>query len=351
PTTTSPPATAPAAAPPSTGYAAASPPTGPTAASAPTGPTAASAPTGHVTAPPPAGHTTAPSAAGPAASPPWDGHTAAPPPLPGDFPGTTTVPPAPAKVLRLADFMPDPPDDTPMRVSGIGLLSGERYLVPAEVVWTSEPTSRVEPTLVGLVAASRNGISVAIADLLAHDIVTRWWTNPRMPLLRMSHRVPSMLPPGMPQALAMLRLRVTAFVLPAPDFPIAIVGVSGDGTTIATAAAHSIHTAVREAFLRAMAARAQPWHTLPTADSLRRLTVWHREADYLAHLDRSAVDPTPTPLDESGPLGWADIACRRFGHEPILIGPSLNTPIKVICPGAACHHTTPSGTYLPCPVP
>ncbi|MFC6081797.1 hypothetical protein [Sphaerisporangium aureirubrum] len=269
-----------------------------------------------------------------------------PGPTPGPGPGL-----APAKVLRLADFMPDPPDDAPMRVSGIGLLTGERYLVPAEVVWTGEAASRVEPTLVGLVSNRPDGISVAIADLLAHDIVTRWWVNPRMPLLRMSRRVPSLLPPGMAQALALMRLRVSAFVLPAPDFPIALVGVSGDGTTIATAAARTVGAAVSEAFLRAMAARAQPWHTLPTADSLRRLTVWHREADYLAHLDRSAVDPAPTLVEDSAPLGWADIACRRFGHEPILIGQSLSTPIKIVCPGAACHHTTPAGTPLPCPVP
>jgi hypothetical protein len=255
------------------------------------------------------------------------------------------------KALGLADFMPDPPSDGPVWVSGIGLLSGERYLVPSEVVWTGEPVSPVEPTLVGLVAGRTDGISGAIADLLAHDVVTRWWANPRIPLWRMSRRVPALLPAGVAPALLMMRLRVSAFVLPASDFPIAVVGVSGDGTTIATAAARTIREAVSEAFLRAMAARAQPWHTLPTADSLRRLTVWHRETDYLAHLDRSAIDPTPTPPDEAGPLGWADIACRRFGHEPILIGPSLTNPIKVICPGAACHHSTPSGTSLPCPVP
>lgn len=257
--------------------------------------------------------------------------------------------PVPIRVLGLADFMPDPPDDGPERVSGIGALTGERYLVPEEVVWTGEANARVEPTLVGLVAA--DGVSGAIADLLAHDVVTRWWADPRIRLLNMSHRVPGMLPSGVAGALTMMRLRVSAFVLPASDFPIAVVGVSGDGTTIAAAASRSVTAAVREAFLRAMAARAQPWDTLPIADSLRRLTVWHREADYLTHLERWATAPGPPPSEHTDPLGWADIACRRFGHEPILIGRTPATAVKVICPGAACHHHGPAGTPLPCPVP
>ncbi|MBB6472668.1 hypothetical protein [Sphaerisporangium rubeum] len=257
----------------------------------------------------------------------------------------------PIRVLGLADFMPDPPDDGPERVSGIGVLTGERYLVPAEVVWTDEAGARVEPTLVGLVADRREGVSGAIADLLAHDVVTRWWADPRTPLHNMSRRVPGMLPSGVADALTMMRLRVSAFVLPASDFPIAVVGVSGDGTTIAAAASRSVTAAVREAFLRAMAARAQPWDTLPTADSLRRLTVWHRETDYLTHLERWATASVPPPSEPSDPLGWADIACRRFGHEPILIGRTPATAAKVICPGAACHHRAPAGTPLPCPVP
>ncbi len=149
---------------------------------------------------------------------------------------------------------------------------------------------------------------------------------------------------------------MSAFVLPGPDFQIAVVGVSGEGTTIATAAARSVREAVSEAFLRAVAARAQPWNTLSTADSLRRLTVWHREVDYLAYLEWSALDADASVIDQpgvwDGALGWADIACRRFGHEPILVGlGAFGDPVKVVCPGAACYRTVPPGTTLPCPVP
>ncbi|ETK37168.1 hypothetical protein [Microbispora sp. ATCC PTA-5024] len=255
--------------------------------------------------------------------------------------------------LGLADFMPRPPDDSASRVTGVGLLSRERYQLPVEVVWLGERDCRVEPTLVGVVD---DGVSEAIADLLAHDVVIRWWSSPGFPLLRVSAYLDRLIPPGVVAAASALGLWVSAFVLPGPGFHIALVGVGGEGTTVATAAARTVRAAVGEAFLRAMAARAQPWNTLPTGDSLRRLTVWHRESDYLAYLERSAIDADPPALDEpavwEGPMSWPDLACRRFGHEPILIGlDAPSGPVKVVCPGAACYRTAPPGTTLPCPVP
>ncbi|WP_424530161.1 hypothetical protein ACOZ38_11200 [Sphaerisporangium viridialbum] len=259
--------------------------------------------------------------------------------------------------LCLSDFMPDPPPDHHARVAGVGLLSQEQYMLPAEVVWMGERDCRVEPTAVGVIEDDApDGVSGAIADLLAHDMVTRWWASPRMPLLRVSQHLGLLIPPGAADAIPALGLRMSAFVLPGPDFQIAVVGVSGEGTTIATAAARSVREAVSEAFLRAVAARAQPWNTLSTADSLRRLTVWHREVDYLAYLEWSALDADASVIDQpgvwDGALGWADIACRRFGHEPILVGlGAFGDPVKVVCPGAACYRTVPPGTTLPCPVP
>ncbi|GAA0400353.1 hypothetical protein GCM10009530_60220 [Microbispora corallina] len=254
--------------------------------------------------------------------------------------------------LGLADFVPEPPEESRLRVTGVGLLSRERYNLPVEVVWLGERGSRVEPTLVGVVD---DGIDEAIADLLAHDVVIRWWSSPRFPLLRVSAYLDRLLPPGVVAAASALGLWVSAFVLPGPDFRIALVGVGGEGTTVATAAARTVGEAVGEAFLRAMAARAQPWNTLPTGDSLRRLTVWHRESDYLAYLERSAIDADPPVLDEPAVwerlMSWPDLACRRFGHEPILIGNPSGEPVKVVCPGAACYRTAPPGTTLPCPVP
>ncbi|MFC4586733.1 YcaO-like family protein [Sphaerisporangium corydalis] len=258
--------------------------------------------------------------------------------------------------LSLADFMPEPPADNRARVGGVGLLSRERYLLPAEVVWMGDRDCRVEPTAVGVIGDTYEGVSGAIADLLAHDMVTRWWANPRMPLLRVSDHLDALISPGAAAAVPALGLRVSAFVLPGPDFQIAVVGLSGEGTTIATAAARSAREAVREAFLRAVAARSEPWNTLSTADSLRRLTVWHREVDYLAYLEWSALDADPSAFDRSEaadePPSWADIAARRFGHEPILVGlGAFDDPVKVVCPGAACYRTVPPGTTLPCPVP
>ncbi|GII76271.1 hypothetical protein Sru01_12530 [Sphaerisporangium rufum] len=253
--------------------------------------------------------------------------------------------------LCLDDFMPEAPAETRSLVAGTGLLSREPYLLPAEVVWLGERDCRVEPTSVGVVDG---GVDAAIADLLAHDMVTRWWADPRTPLLRVSEHLGTLIPPGAAAAVPALGLRVSAYVLPGPGFQIAVAGLSGDGTTIAAAAARSAPAAVAEAFLRAVAARAQPWNTLPTADSLRRLTVWHREVDYLAYLEWSALPADPAllaPFEERHEtLSWADMACRRFGHEPVLVsGPG--GPVKVVCPGAACYRTLPPGTTLPCPVP
>jgi hypothetical protein len=103
-----------------------------------------------------------------------------------------------------------------------------------------------------------------------------------------------------------------------------------------------------------VACRAQPWSTLPSADSLRRLTFWHREADYLTYLDRSAVEAESIVLGDVTPStvqAWAESALRRFGHEPVLVGSLSDHPAKVVCPGAACYRSMPSGTTLPCPVP
>jgi len=267
--------------------------------------------------------------------------------------------PAEARELALADFVPKGRQvaGTGLHVTGIGLISRQPYRVPAEVVWLREADGTlVEPTLVGLVGDPRSGVAGSVADVIAHDVIARWWTAPHPPLTRVSGRLPELLPPGLATSLTALGLLVSAFVVPGVpglDFEIAIVGISGGGTTIATAAGPSVRAAVGEAFLRAVASRAQPWNTLPKADSLRRLTVWHRAADYLAHLERTAREARPGHVGRASAGGagtWVDSAVRRFGHEPILIE-STGAPVKVVCPGAACYHPDPSGATLPCPVP
>ncbi|MEZ0075121.1 hypothetical protein [Planotetraspora sp. GP83] len=127
---------------------------------------------------------------------------------------------------------------------------------------------------------------------------------------------------------------------------------------VATAATPTAGEAVGEAFLRAMAARAQPWSTLPTADSLRRFAVWHRETDHVTYLERWAVDADPRALDagEAGAAGltmpdWAAVARRRFGHEPVVVeAGTSHEAVKVVCPGAARYGASPTGATLPCPV-
>ncbi|MFB9881147.1 hypothetical protein ACFFMN_24755 [Planobispora siamensis] len=254
--------------------------------------------------------------------------------------------------LRLADFVPEPPQEGPLGVPGTGLLSGAPYRLPAEVVWLGERESLVEPTVSGIVD---QGASAGVAELLAHDVVARWWADPRHPLLRVSAHLDRLLPVSVMAAASGLGLRVSAFVLVASDIRVAMVMVGGDGAMLAVAAGRTVKAAVGAAFLQAMAVKAQPWDTLTAGESLRRFAVWHREADYAAHLERSAVEADPRLIEEPGglrPSNWSEIAARRFGHEPIAVEAAGSGEIvKVVCPGAACYRAVPAGTTLPCPVP
>ncbi|MCT9933213.1 hypothetical protein N5079_23670 [Planotetraspora sp. A-T 1434] len=280
---------------------------------------------------------------------------------------------AAAQELSLTDFVPDlipglPPGLLPGLlpgavdagrpvVTGTGLLTGRPYALPIEVVWAGDRDCPVEPTTVGVVDKD---VPAAVAELLAHDVLSRWWAAPGLPLTRLSTHLDQLLPPGVASAASGLGLGVSAFLLPASDgrIALALVGVAGDGAAIATAAAPTAGEAVGQAFLRAMAARAQPWSTLAAADSLRRFAVWHREADYVTYLERWAVDADPRALD-AGEAGaaelttpdWAAIARRRFGHEPVVVeAGTSHEAVKVVCPGAACYGASPSGATLPCPV-
>ncbi|MEV4374186.1 hypothetical protein AB0J71_44530 [Nonomuraea sp. NPDC049637] len=252
--------------------------------------------------------------------------------------------------LRLSDFVADPPASLRRHVPGTGLLSGRRYRLPVEVVWTGGHECLVEPATSGVVDS---GVPEAIAEVVAHDVVARWWAEPREPLLRVSGSLDRLLPPGVTAAASGLGLRMSAFVLSVPDLRVALVTVGGEGATLAAAAGRTVKSAVCEAFLRAMAARAQPWSTLELPDCLRRFAVWQREGDYAAHLERLAVDADPRLVDEvSGlrPSGWPEIAARRFGHEPVAVRAGGEV-VKVLCPGAACYRAAPGATVLPCPVP
>ncbi|WP_197093693.1 hypothetical protein, partial [Nonomuraea sp. SBT364] len=253
--------------------------------------------------------------------------------------------------VGLADFMAGALEGAGAVVAGTGLVSGNRYRIPAEVVWLGERETRVEPVMSGVVDL---GVPEAIAEVVAHDVVARWWAAPdRQPLLRVSAELHRLLPDGVMAAADGLGLRVSAFALSVPDVRAALVMVGGEGATLGVAAGRTVRSAVGEAFLRAMAAKAQPWATLTLADSLRRFAVWHHEADYAAHLERLGVDAEPWLVDEPGdlrPSSWPEIAARRFGHEPVAVeSGGTGMVVKVVCPGAACYGAAPA--RLPCPVP
>ncbi|WP_043617839.1 hypothetical protein [Nonomuraea candida] len=269
--------------------------------------------------------------------------------LAGDARSRTGVPRG--RELRLADFLTDPPEAAGPLVPGTGLVSGNRYRLPAEVVWLGGRETLVEPTTTGVVDV---GIAESIAEVIAHDVVSRWWAAPSgQPLLRVSAQLDQLLPAGVTAAAAGLGLRLSAFVLSVPDVRIGLVTVGGEGATLGVAAGRTVRSAIGEAFLRAMAAKAQPWATLALPEALRRFAVWHREGDYVAHLERRGVDAEPWLIGEPGdlrPASWQEIAARRFGHEPVAVeygGAGL--VVKVVCPGASCYRAAPSG--LPCPIP
>ncbi|MFC5827046.1 hypothetical protein [Nonomuraea insulae] len=253
--------------------------------------------------------------------------------------------------LRLSDFLSDPPEAVGLFVPGTGLVSGNRYQLPAEVVWLGERETQVEAAMTGVVDL---GIAEAIAEIIAHDVVARWWARPsQQPLLRLSAQLDRLLPTGVMAAATGLGLRVSAFALAVPDLRIAMVTVGGEGATLGVAAGRTVRSAIGEAFLRAMAAKAQPWATLALPEALRRFAVWHREGDYAAHLERLGVDAEPWLIGEPGdlrPASWPEIAARRFGHEPVAVeSGGTGTIVKVVCPGAACYRAT--SARLPCPVP
>ncbi|MFD0475867.1 hypothetical protein ACFQ0B_52370 [Nonomuraea thailandensis] len=214
--------------------------------------------------------------------------------------------PRAGKELRLDDFMDGPPEGAGVMLPGVGLLSGNRYLLPAEVVWLERQECRVEPATSGVVD---HGVAEAIAEIFAHDVVARWWADPRRPLLRVSEQLDRLLPPGVMAAATGLGLRVSAFVLSAQDASVALVTVGGDAGALAVAADRTVKSAVSEAFLLAMASRAQPWHTLPLPDSMRRFAVWHREGT--TRRTWRAWPSTPTPRWCTSSAGCARRAGRR----------------------------------------
>ncbi|WP_182904372.1 hypothetical protein [Microbispora sp. H13382] len=291
-------------------------------------------------------------------------------------PAPRATPGGGGRALRLSDFVPHPiapqliaphaaaphaavphatvPHPTgsggPL-VAGRGLLTGAGYRLPGEVVWLREHGGPVEPTAIGVVD---DCAPAGVADVLAHDAVLRWRAASRRPPLRITPYLGGLLPPGVAEAASGLGLSISAYVLPAGEVRTVLVRVRGAATTTAAACGRTLGAAVREAFLLAVAAGAQPGQAVPDLGAPSRLVAWRHEDGHPADLERTAVDADPGIVDEpAGPVpsGWAGVAYRRFGHEPILVeaGESREA-VKVVCPGASCYRRERPGIEVPCPV-
>ncbi|MGW5259514.1 hypothetical protein ACWEQG_00980 [Microbispora sp. NPDC004025] len=286
-------------------------------------------------------------------------------------PGAGATPGGGGRALRLSDFVPHPtaphgtaphptvphstvPHSTGSggpHVAGRGLLTGAGYRLPGEVVWLGEHGGPIEPTAIGVVD---DCAPAGVADVLAHDAVLRWRAASRRPPLRITPYLGGLLPPGVADAASGLGLPVSAYVLPAGEVRTVLLRVHGAATTTAAACGRTLGAAVREAFLLAIAAAAQPERAVPDLSAPGRLAAWRHEDGHPADLERTAVDADPGIVDEpAGPVpsGWAGVAYRRFGHEPILVeAGEFSEAVKVVCPGAACYRRRRPGIGVPCPV-
>ncbi|MEW9532352.1 YcaO-like family protein [Microbispora sp. NPDC049125] len=274
-----------------------------------------------------------------------------PPALPGD------------RVLSLADFTPDTDDEdedgraacSGVLTRAIGAVSGLPYAVPAEIVLPPLSTDRA---LVGT-AHGTPGAGLAgraVADVLATDIVVRWWRRPRPVLARLPAR--PLLPDDTVAALAGQGLEVEAYTWTNLPFTTVLAVVHAGGGAAAgfgAAVGPDPRAALRGAFLKAQTARSAsggapgetgiaPW---PTA---RVLAAWCSGPAHLELLHGHVRDGG-AGLGE-GASDWVEQAYRRFGHEPLIASwtaPDGGTVVRALCPGAAIYAPVPAARPA-CPV-
>jgi hypothetical protein len=227
-----------------------------------------------------------------------------------------------ARALDDLDHIPAGPG---FRVAGVGVASGQAYLMPVEAVWARDVASAT----VGVVEDASDPISSAIADVLAHHVVTAWWGHPMIPLLRVTSQLREM---SVIVSACAAGLAVSAYVLPGQDFQTVLVSILGRERVVGMAAGRLVASTAPVAFLRALAAMARP----PEAAAAH--LAWTCRAADITWLERCALDADLTRADElafwEGLPDWADIASRQFGHEPVIFSPGGH-PAKVVCPGAA----------------
>lgn len=225
-------------------------------------------------------------------------------------------------------------------VAVAGVVSDDVYLVPEGFVFPGA----VDLVPAGMAAAPSTGDAVAraVADLLAADLLTRWWESADRAdqAADVTRLLPGAVSGRLLEKVAGDGLEASALLLERDGFFVAVVVLHtgrGGAATLGQAAGGAAAGALEEALLRAVAAQRTSPSDLPVPERVRHLAVWHCGAEYLAEMRRRSRPVERVP-ESGGSPDWADLACRRFGHEPLAATGALpdgRVAARVICPGAA----------------
>lgn len=264
--------------------------------------------------------------------------------------------------LGLSDFVSEARDSAPVRafVEARGALSDEEYAVPVGVVSLAEDRVLLaEPSLLGAACADdESAITSATANILARDIVRRWWQQPETHRPQHLDLLAEVLPNRVVSTLLAQDLRVHGYTWSVDGAGIVLVAItSADNHAASYGVAVTTSTsAVVRAFCQAVHARvALQWRDYPgpvsRAELGRLAAAWHQGPEHLGLLEQHAKPSDDVPTGYQEPDDWLDHAARRFGHEPVVVRlpePDGHSVVKVLCPGAAVYRR--AAEALSCPV-
>jgi hypothetical protein len=218
-----------------------------------------------------------------------------------------------------------------------GVVSNGIYLVPESCVFPGA----VDTTANGMAAAetAKGAVDQAVADLLATDLLVRWWDAPGEVVLDVTGMLPAIGALG--RCPAGDGLEVSAFMFERIGFLLAVVVHVGGGAAAtmghsAAAGAAGAANAISGALLSAVRARSAMLSDLSARQRARHLQVWHCGPEYLAELLRRSLPAGRLPGDLAAP-DWPAVATRWFGHEPLVATARMadrRIAARVICPGA-----------------
>jgi len=260
-----------------------------------------------------------------------------------------------------------------LRLKGHGADSGDPYLVPANSVivdWTAstEGGGGIQQTMIGATCAeSGDPVALAVADIVRRDFLVRWWSQPRGPFSAATQRLEDVLGSTLMAATVQAGFRLSAFRWNAAAVPVVIVALhdqNDNRISFGSGAAARVDDALTEGFLDALRAKVDTQIVLDLgpdrsgigiADQVYLLAAWLHGSERLSRLNALCSPPSRGRTSPNGDRGvdWIDVACRRFGHEPVVVRCSdLSDPsvIKVVCPGAALYRPVRLAAFLPSPV-